>query len=138
MEFTEGFPTAFGIGGRISPNGRHVACLAKRETAMLLHVHSISNGMLERRFTVPSLGPDIRPTFIPAKIDRLDLSWSPDSEKIALINYSRASVWTFDLKGDLDGPISVIQENQLLGIDRIRWTPTSDSFLISLSHRVRG
>lgn len=67
---------------------------------------------------------------------RMDIAWSKDNGKLALINYQNCTVSVFSLEGETDQPVAVIQENCLIGIERAIWSPDSKHILIVLKHRV--
>lgn len=140
MEFTDAFPS-FGIAARLSPNGEHVAALLKREGALSIAIHSSRNGELRRQLMVPGDTVERRGVLMfGGKCDRWELLWSPDSTRLALSNELAANIIVWEVDGG-DGsesllPISCIQENQLLGVDRVLWTPDSTHILTFLAHRV--
>lgn len=139
MEFTDAFPS-FGIAARLSPNGQHVAALLKGEGALSIAIYSSRNGELRRQLMAPSDTVERRDALMfGGKCDRWELLWSPDSTQLALFNGLAATilVWGIDWEGSESLlPISCIRENQMLGVDRVLWTPDSVHILAFLAHRV--
>jgi WD40 repeat protein len=122
MEFTEGFKT---VGARLSPSGRYVAGLYRRDTAQLfVAVHFTTNGALHYLLTVPESSPG-----------RRELVWAPNNQFLLLVDYVLAKlfVWDFEASGQ---PICSITENVRLGVERIMWAPDSHHVLVVLKHRV--
>jgi dipeptidyl aminopeptidase/acylaminoacyl peptidase len=135
MEFTEAF-TAFGGGAKLSPDGQSVAAISKRDTNISIEVYLTSNGHLGRRLPVPVINSETRGRVLMTKWDRLELLWAPNGLRLALVNYQLARIFVWDLMLDYELPICTVQENVLLGIERINWTPDSIHILTFLKHKV--
>lgn len=145
MEFTDAFP-CHGIAARLSPDGRYVAALLKGEGGgVRVAIHQSGNGGLFQELAVPGAGvPRSKPangaaaTMFGSRGDRWELLWAPNSTRLALFNHPAAqvTVWEIDEGRGPSLPVSSIQENLLLGVDRVLWLPDSLHLLAFLSHRV--
>lgn len=113
-------------------------------------IHQSGNGELVQELTVLGTGiprtsgkptTNIGPTaMFGSRGDRWELLWAPNSTRLALFNHLAAQVTVWEVDGGRGGrvalPVSSIQENVLLGVDRVLWLPDSLHFLAFLSHRV--
>ncbi len=166
MEFTEPFPTAFGLV-RLSTDGTHIASVAgepRRGGEGALIVQSTRNGAVVRTLRIPAesfpatppggaapllagdgrarKGAGLAASGDGARLCPLllgapyDLVWAPSNTRLALVLLASARVVVFDV--DVDEPICIIQENRPLGLERILWAPDSMHILTVLRHAVRA
>lgn len=137
MEFTEALRCWNGTV-RISPNGSCLAALNRAEdgTTYSVSLYNASNGGILRRLMGPSqVGTE---TIGPPRPTRVEIDWSPNSRFLVLVEYGMGQIYVWDaMLGDgSEGPLCVIRENRMLGMEFVAWAPDSRHILVHLCHRV--
>ena len=146
MEFTEAIP-AFGGKASLSPNGRLLArltpgpdfiLLIQDTDALSVQLSTPVSLMMDNDATSASMPkskhfPPPKPRRIrPADIQ---LSWSPDSSKLMVIDGLGYRVFVYDLADDdPEGCGFILQES--MPTSRFLWSPRSDYIVSVLEHRI--
>lgn len=141
MEFTQSFPACYGIA-RPSPSGKFVASIAQpfhQANTTHLIVQETGNGTLWRRFPITAWQTINTPNNHNNNNNanpRFDLTWAPNSELLSLTCPAKAQILIFAVNGNTDQPLTIIKENNKLGIERVNWLADSLHVLVWLRHRV--